>query len=105
MNDALTVITLTCWTMIWCGRNPYKAVTFVTNHDTDEIYNKQLAYAYILTHEGYPTLFYKITRNGSIKKKWTTDLDTQSESDRNYINIIYNDDTSLEEMVTTETRA
>jgi alpha-amylase len=22
--------------------NPYKAVTFVTNHDTDEIYNKQL---------------------------------------------------------------
>jgi alpha-amylase len=40
-------------------RNPYKAVTFVTNHDTDEIYNKQLAYAYILTHEGYPTLFYK----------------------------------------------
>jgi hypothetical protein len=32
-------------------------------------------------------------------------LDTQSESDRNYINIIYNDDTSLEEMVTTETRA
>jgi alpha-amylase len=50
-------------------RNPYKAVTFVTNHDTDEIYNKQLAYAYILTHEGYPTLFTKITRNGSIKKK------------------------------------
>jgi alpha-amylase len=34
--------------------NPYKAVTFVNNHDTDEIYNKQLAYAYILTHEGYP---------------------------------------------------
>jgi alpha-amylase len=23
------------------------------NHDTDEIDNKQLAYAYILTHEGY----------------------------------------------------
>jgi alpha-amylase len=45
--------------MICVKRNPYKAVTFVTNHDTDEIYNKQLAYAYILTHEGYPTLFYK----------------------------------------------
>jgi alpha-amylase len=27
---------------------------------TDEIYNKQLAYAYILTHEGYPTLFLRL---------------------------------------------
>ncbi|APD07834.1 alpha-amylase [Flavobacteriaceae bacterium UJ101] len=40
-------------------RNPFKAVTFVTNHDTDEIWNKMLAYAYILTHEGYPTIFYQ----------------------------------------------
>ncbi|AZQ43647.1 alpha-amylase [Nonlabens ponticola] len=40
-------------------RNPGKAVTFVANHDTDEIFNnKLLAYAYILTHEGYPTMFY-----------------------------------------------
>ncbi|SFU63038.1 alpha-amylase [Pustulibacterium marinum] len=37
-----------------------KAVTFVANHDTDEIYtDKLLAYAYILTHEGYPTMFYR----------------------------------------------
>jgi alpha-amylase len=36
------------------------AVTFVTNHDTDEIDNKQLAYAYILTHEGYPTLLQRL---------------------------------------------
>ncbi|CAM1374113.1 alpha-amylase [Tenacibaculum xiamenense] len=44
--------------MLW-KRNPNKAVTFVANHDTDEIYNgKMLAYAYILTHEGYPTIFY-----------------------------------------------
>jgi hypothetical protein len=62
---------------------------YFRNHDTDEIDNKQLAYAYILTHEGYPTLFTKITRNGSIKKNEQLDLDTQSESDRNYINIIY----------------
>lgn len=41
-------------------RNSYKAVTFVANHDTDEIINnKLLAYAYILTHEGYPTIFYR----------------------------------------------
>ncbi|WP_306353251.1 alpha-amylase [Flavobacterium sp. '19STA2R22 D10 B1'] len=45
--------------MLW-KRNASRAVTFVANHDTDEIYsNKLLAYVYILTHEGYPTLFYR----------------------------------------------
>ncbi|WP_452231479.1 alpha-amylase [Lacinutrix sp. MEBiC02595] len=45
--------------MLW-KQNASRAVTFVTNHDTDEITNnKILAYAYILTHEGYPTMFYK----------------------------------------------
>ena len=44
--------------MMW-KRNPYKAVTFVANHDTDIINNKMPAYAYILTHEGYPTIFYR----------------------------------------------
>jgi alpha-amylase len=45
--------------MLW-KRNSMKAVTFVANHDTDEIINgKMLAYAYILTHEGYPTIFYR----------------------------------------------
>ncbi len=45
--------------MLW-KRNAMRAATFVTNHDTDEIYHgKMLAYAYILTHEGYPTIFYR----------------------------------------------
>ncbi len=44
--------------MLW-KRDAAKAVTFVANHDTDIISNKMLAYAYILTHEGYPTLFYR----------------------------------------------
>jgi alpha-amylase len=44
--------------MFW-KRNPYKAVTFVSNHDTNEISKKNLSYAYILTHEGYPTIFYR----------------------------------------------
>ncbi|QCK16905.1 alpha-amylase [Mangrovivirga cuniculi] len=44
--------------MLW-KRDPMKAVTFVANHDTDIIYDKMHAYAYILTHEGYPTIFYK----------------------------------------------
>lgn len=45
------------------GINSHKAVTFVSNHDTDKDHpirnNKLLAYAYILTHEGYPTVFWK----------------------------------------------
>lgn len=45
--------------MLW-KRKASSAVTFVANHDTDEISNgKMLAYAYILTHEGYPTIFYR----------------------------------------------
>lgn len=44
--------------------NPNHAVTFVMNHDTerDEYsrvdYNRHLAYAYILTHPGYPSVFW-----------------------------------------------
>ncbi len=48
--------------------NPEKAVTFVANHDTEkddnqdnriDKINKMKAYAYILTHSGYPTIFYQ----------------------------------------------
>jgi len=45
------------------GINPFKSVTFVENHDTDMhnpiTQNKHLAYAYILTSEGYPVVFWK----------------------------------------------
>jgi galactose oxidase len=47
------------------GISPMNAVTFVENHDTDLnsgqkiITNKMLGYAYILTSEGYPAVFYK----------------------------------------------
>lgn len=49
------------------GSFPFNAVTFVENHDTDSdprgankiVRNKMLAYAYILTSEGYPCVFYK----------------------------------------------
>jgi alpha-amylase len=50
----------------YAGVNPLGSVTFVENHDTDQnskgegiVANKALAYAYILTSEGYPTVFYK----------------------------------------------
>lgn len=47
------------------GISPTRAVTFVENPDTDTdgystvIWNKMLAYAYILTSEGYPCAYYK----------------------------------------------
>jgi len=47
------------------GISPVSAVTFVENHDTDLegaqkiVTNKMLGYAYILTSEGYPCVFYK----------------------------------------------
>lgn len=46
------------------GVNPMQAVTFVENHDTDSgggriVRNKAQAYAYILTSEGYPCVYYR----------------------------------------------
>ena len=47
------------------GRDALHAVTFVENHDTDHekgnqiVKGKMLAYAYILTCEGLPTVFYR----------------------------------------------
>lgn len=45
------------------GINPMRAVTFCENHDTDRhdpiVTNKHLCYAYILTAEGYPTVFWR----------------------------------------------
>jgi alpha-amylase len=44
----------------FAAKNPWRAVTFVANHDTDEIYrDKMMAYAFILTYQGYPTIFWK----------------------------------------------
>jgi len=47
------------------GISPLNAVTFVENHDTDLnageriVINKILGYAYILTSEGYPCVYYR----------------------------------------------
>jgi alpha-amylase len=61
--------------------HPEMAVTFVANHDSEKdpnadnriaTENKMKAYAYILTHDGYPTLFYSDYENsafqGELKK-------------------------------------
>ena len=46
------------------GISPFNSVTFVENHDTDldnnaVVFNKMLGYAYILTSEGYPCVYYR----------------------------------------------
>jgi alpha-amylase len=47
------------------GISPLSAVTFVENHDTDSspgqamVFNKLMGYAYILTSEGYPCVYYR----------------------------------------------
>lgn len=47
----------------YISRDPSRAVSFVENHDTDLseplIWNKILGYAFILTREGYPCVYYK----------------------------------------------
>lgn len=44
-------------------QKPYQTVTFVENHDTDKddpvVTDKMMAYAFIMTHEGMPTVFWK----------------------------------------------
>ncbi|MBI2517300.1 MAG: hypothetical protein HYV95_10335 [Opitutae bacterium] len=46
-------------TRVYAAKDPAHAVTFVANHDTDTITNdKMLAYAFILTYQGYPCLFW-----------------------------------------------
>ena len=58
--------------------NPDKAVTFVANHDTEKdenednriaSENKMKAYAYILTHDGYPTIFYSDYENEAFNEE------------------------------------
>jgi alpha-amylase len=42
------------------AKRPMKAVTFAANHDTDELVkDKMLAYAFILTYQGYPCIFWQ----------------------------------------------
>jgi alpha-amylase len=60
--------------------NPTQAVTFVENHDLVEPHenpnpisnDKMLAYAFILTHEGYPCVFWKDYFNHGLAREGST---------------------------------
>src|SRR5699024_7575008 len=44
----------------FAAKDPMSAVTFAGNHDTDEIiHDKMMAYAFILTYQGYPSIWWK----------------------------------------------
>lgn len=44
----------------YAAKNPLRAVTFCANHDTDQIVNdKMIAYAIIMTYQGYPCIFWE----------------------------------------------
>jgi alpha-amylase len=56
--------------------DPLSTVTFVENHDTRDddkpiFHDKLLAYSYILTHEGYPCVFWKDYYNWDLGKEGT----------------------------------
>ncbi len=72
--DDLTYLT---GDMVWKSY-PDKAVTFTANHDTEKdenednfisMENKLKAYAFILTHPGYPTVFYSDYENEKFKSQ------------------------------------
>ncbi|MEH6659527.1 alpha-amylase [Leeuwenhoekiella marinoflava] len=73
-NDDLTYLTRD---QVW-QTHPDKAVTFTANHDTEkdgnidnyiESSNKLKAYAFIMTHPGYPTVFYLDYENAAFKEQ------------------------------------
>lgn len=44
----------------FAAKDPMKAVTFAGNHDTDKIvHDKMMAYAFMLTYQGYPSIWWK----------------------------------------------
>ena len=53
----------------YASRNPFRSVTFCANHDTDQIVNdKMIAYAIIMTYQGYPCIFWEDYFNYGLAK-------------------------------------
>lgn len=76
-HDDLTYLTRH---MVW-QNYPDKAVTFTANHDTEKdeneennisVENKMKAYAFILTHPGYPTIYYSDYENEEFQEEIKT---------------------------------
>jgi alpha-amylase len=88
--------------MMW-KRNPYKAVTFVTNHDTDEI-QQTICLCIHFNSRRLSNTLYKDYEEWLDKEKMNNLIWIHNQKATGTTSILYtdNDDTSLEEMVTTE---
>lgn len=77
------------------GVEPRYAVTFVTNHDLDRSMpipqHKEMAYAYIMTHDGYPTVFYKDYEVYGMKKEISELTDFHNQHAHGPIKVLYAD--------------
>jgi len=80
--------------------NPEQAVTFVANHDTEKdtntdnnisTSNKMKAYAYILTHDGYPTLFYSDYENSSFQGELKKLISIHNSLATGDVEVLFND--------------
>lgn len=81
--------------------HPDKAVTFVANHDTEketnqdnriDEANKMKAYAYILTHDGYPTIFYSDYEDVDFQEELKQLILIHNSLATGSIEVLYNDD-------------
>lgn len=79
---------------------PDQAVTFVANHDTEKdpnqennisYANKMKAYAYILTHDGYPTIFYSDYENSSFQGELKKMIAIHNSLATGNVEILFND--------------
>jgi alpha-amylase len=79
------------------GVEPRYTVTFVDNHDLNRESpmnekEKPLAYAYILTGDGYPTIFYKDWLNPDIRKELDYLIPFHNEHAHGPINVLYSNE-------------
>jgi alpha-amylase len=80
------------------GVEPRYSVTFAENHDTGKesdkhiTQNKHLMYAYILTGEGYPCVFYKDWLDPALQKELKVLIPFHNEHAHGPINILYSDE-------------
>lgn len=79
---------------------PSQAVTFVANHDTEKDTNqdnrisdsnKMKAYAYILTHDGYPTIFYSDYENANFQDELKNMILLHNTLATGAVEVLYND--------------
>lgn len=96
-HDDLTYLTRE---MVW-QTHPEMAVTFTANHDTEKdpnehnnisAGNKMKAYAFILTHPGYPTIFYSDYENETFKEELQQLIAIHNSLATGEVEILYNDD-------------